>query len=69
MTYKDDLRLAFTGKEIASQRIALIESTTFNDETSEQFSRRRREKYQNLSKRSEEKIAEIKSKFKYIFGD
>jgi hypothetical protein len=68
MAYKDELRLAFSGKEIALERIAIIESTTFNDETAEQFSRRRREKYQNLLDRSEEKVAEIKSRIAEDIG-
>ena len=62
MTHKDDLRLAFSGKEIASERIALIESTAFENETAEQFSRERREKYQRLAEQSEKKISEIKSR-------
>ena len=62
MAYKDDLRLAFSGKEIASQRIEVIDSTTFENETAEQFSRGRRVKYQNLLEKSNERIAEIKSR-------
>ena len=69
MAYIDDLKLALSGKEIASQRIAIIESTTCNDETSEQFSKRRREQYQKLLDRSEEKIAEIKSRIAEDIGE
>ena len=62
MAYKDDLRLAFSGKEIALERIALIESTVFENETAEQFSRKRREKYQKLLEQSDMRISEIKSR-------
>jgi len=62
MAYKNDLQLAFSGKEIATQRIAIIDSTSFDDETSKQFSKRRREKCQKMLHRSEERIAEIKSR-------
>jgi len=62
MTYKKDLQLAFSGKEIASQRIEIIESTVFENETAEQFSRGRREKYQKLLEQSDKKISEIKSR-------
>ena len=62
MAHKDDLRLAFSGKEIASERIALIESTIFENETAEQFSRERCETYQKVLEQSEKKISEIKSR-------
>ena len=68
MTYKNELQLAFSGKEIAMQKISIIESTTFNDKTAEQFSRRRREQYQKLLDRSEERIAEIKSRIAEDIG-
>ena len=59
---KKDLQFAFSGKEIASQRIAIIDSTEFTDETAERFSRGRREKYQKLLEQSNMKIADTKSK-------
>jgi len=62
MKYKSELQLVFSGKEIALQRIKLIESTVFDDETEERFSRRRHAKYKNLLKQSNERIAEIKSR-------
>jgi len=62
MTYKNDLQLALSGKEIALQRIGIIDSTTFENETAAQFSRGRREKYQKVLEKSEERIAEIKSR-------
>ena len=62
MTYKKDLQLAFSGKEIASQRIEIIESTVFENEAAEDFSRERGVKYQKLLEKSNERIAEIKSR-------
>ena len=62
MTYKTDLQLAYSGKEIASERIAIIDSTVFENETAEQFGRRRREKYQKLLDQSDMKISEIKNR-------
>lgn len=62
MNYKNELQLTFSGREIALKRIGAIESTVFDDETSAQFSIKRREKYQNLFEKSEERIAEIKSR-------
>ena len=48
MNYQNKLQLTFSGKEFAMQRIAIIESTNFNDEVAERFGRERREKYQSL---------------------
>ncbi|MDR2854544.1 MAG: hypothetical protein LBV40_00055 [Methanomicrobiales archaeon] len=60
MTYKADLQLAFSGKEIALERIAIIESIDLKNETAERFSRERREKYEKLLKQSEGRILDIK---------
>ena len=54
--------MAFSGKKIASQRIYIIESTVFENETAEPFSKRRREKYQKLLEQSETRIADIKGR-------
>ena len=62
MAYKNDLQLAFSGKEIALQRIEIIESTVFENEAAKEFSKGRSIKYQNLLDRSNEKIAEVKSR-------
>ena len=62
MAYKNELQLALSGKETASKRIAIIDSTTFTDETAERFGKRRREQYQKLLEKSEERITEIKSR-------
>lgn len=68
MAYKNDLQLAFSGKEIASQRIEIIESTVFDSEAAESFSKERRVKYQKLLDTSKERIAEIKSKIAEDIG-
>ena len=61
MTHKNELQLAFSGKEIASERIAVIDATELNDEHVERLSRDRREKYQKLLEQSEKRIPVIKS--------
>jgi hypothetical protein len=62
MAYKNELQLAYSGREIALQRIEIINSTVFEDETEKNYSDARREKYQKLLEKSDERIAEIKSR-------
>jgi hypothetical protein len=68
MAYKNDLQLAYSGREIALQRIAIIDSSVFNDQASRNYSEQRRTKYQRLLEKSEEKIAEIKGKITEDIG-
>jgi TPR repeat protein len=62
MAYKNDLQLAYSGREIALQRIEVIDSTVFDDQASRNYREQRRIKYQRLLERSDEKISEIKSR-------
>jgi hypothetical protein len=64
MTYKNDLQLDYSGREIALQRIKIIDSTIFNDETARKYSEQRRRKYQRLLEKSDEKVADIKSRIR-----
>ena len=54
MTHKSDLQLAFSGKEIASQRIKEINSRIFDDQSEKHA------KYQKLLNKSEAWVSEIK---------
>jgi hypothetical protein len=64
MTHKNDLQLAYSGREIALQRIEIIDSSVFYDQAARNYSKEKakRKKYQRLLEKSDEKIAEIKSK-------
>jgi hypothetical protein len=64
MVYKNDLQLAYSGREIALQRIEIIDSTVFNDQSGRKYSETRRNKYQRLLEKSAEKISAIKSRIR-----
>jgi hypothetical protein len=68
MAYKNDLQLAYSGREIATQRIEIIDSTVFDDQAARSYSEARRTKYQRLLEKSDEKIAEIKGKITEDIG-
>jgi translation initiation factor 2B subunit (eIF-2B alpha/beta/delta family) len=68
MAYKNDLQLAYSGREIALQRIEIIDSTVFDDEAARNYSEARRTKYQRLLERSDERIADIKSRIAEDIG-
>jgi hypothetical protein len=64
MAYKNDLQLAYSGREISLQSIEVIDSTVFDDQAARNSSKAKakRKKYQRLLEKSDEKIAEIKSR-------